>query len=591
VLKRLFFVFFLIFSANARLQAQRTPGSLSGGISTGSNGTIFYIDPMINERMLTAAIPDLSALRDSYRLGPGDIISLSIKGGINIVVRAAQINASGDISIPEVGSINLGGQTINEASQTVQTAATGVIRNARTLFALERPAPQTVLMGIAGAKSSLQTFDRPFRLVELAAMSGYLGEDKIGAIGAERVNLREIEVTDKNGIVSIVDILPAISGLPHRTNNPFILSGYEVRFKMRDDDRWDVAVSGAVMKPQRIPWHPDDSVEDLIKMAGGYRIDADSTSIMVLSQQLGTTGVSGLNTGAFRTLKVQRGDNLIIGFSKRNTFGKIRIVGEVNRPGIYPIEEGKTSLADILAISGGTGDNALKESIIVISPEWPSVLEKSSRMDQNLAGSGKMDRLKTEIPEEVDEKLTDLWKIPPGYRVPIRAGAATSQLYRGPLPFTENLDYLQIEGRVRQNRRIVNLKDQEAIKNIKLNNGDAILIPFDDGHIQVFGQVNNPGLFPRSEGLSIEAYLDMAGGKSGEADASRVFVIKAGSMEWKKPGETSIQPGDAIFVDRKPLRSFEMNRTYDLQRKQFYLSMASTLIGAVTTIILILKVQ
>jgi hypothetical protein len=191
----------------------------------------------------------------------------------------------------------------------------------------------------------------------------------------------------------------------------------------------------------------------------------------------------------------------------------------------------------------------------------------------------------------VDEKITDLWKIPPGYRISIRAGTATSQLYRGPLPFTENLDYLQIEGRVRQNRRIVSLKDAEAVKNIKLNNGDVILIPYDDGHIQVFGQVNNPGLYQRKDGVSVDYYLKMAGGTSAEADADRIFVIKAGSMEWKKPSETKVEPGDAIFVDRKPLLSLEKNRTYDLQRKQFYLSMVSTILGAVTTMVLVLNLK
>jgi protein involved in polysaccharide export with SLBB domain len=142
---------------------------------------------------------------------------------------------------------------------------------------------------------------------------------------------------------------------------------------------------------------------------------------------------------------------------------------------------------------------------------------------------------------------------------------------------------------VRQNRRIVSLKDTEAIKNLKLNNGDAILIPFDDGHIQVFGQVNNPGLYQRKDGAVAGDYLKMAGGTSAEADVGRIFVIKAGSMEWKKPSETKVEPGDAIFVDRKPLRSFEMNRTYDLQKKQLYLSMVSIFIGAATTLILVLK--
>lgn len=581
-------IVFLLFCAGfpALLPAQRAQSGLSGGLSSNSSGTIFYIDPMINERMLGSSVADLSELLADYRLRPGDIVSLGIRGGINIVVRAALINASGEVTIPEVGPVKIAGLKMDEATSSVQEAVSKVILNAKAAVSLERPAPPRIhFSGISRFEGSVQ-IEAPKKLLDLLVDYGAVRRpDDLPATEPD-VNLRDIEVIDLEGRSVRYDVFPALKGLQYRQQNPYIFDGFKVILKPRGDSRMDVSISGAVVQPQQIPWHPDDTVEDLIYFASGFKLEADSSNIMILSQnESAQNGIGALNSGAYKTLKMQRGDNVIVGFKSRNTFGKVRVIGEANRPGIFPVEEGKTSLADVLEFAGGLNEHALKNAVIIVSKEVPSIFEKPVKENQTASASGKLDKMNARKKES--SETTDLWKVPPGYRLPLRAGGSTASLQRGPVPYFESLDYLQLEATVYQNRRVVDLSSPDRAKTIFLSDGDAILLPYDDGHIQVLGQVNNPGLFPRQNGASAKDYIEAAGGKTAQADDSRVFVLKAGSLEWKKASDTSVEPGDAVFVDRTPLKSYEANRLYELQKKQFFLSLVSTVFGAITTLILI----
>ena len=70
-----------------------------------------------------------------------------------------------------------------------------------------------------------------------------------------------------------------------------------------------------------------------------------------------------IKTGLEDNILLQNGDHIVV--SEKNIFRPIeavKITGEIKRPGSYPVN-GVSTLEDIIILSGGLTENALKDGI------------------------------------------------------------------------------------------------------------------------------------------------------------------------------------------------------------------------------------
>ena len=107
---------------------------------------------------------------------------------------------------------------------------------------------------------------------------------------------------------------------------------------------------------------------------------------------------------------------------------------------------------------------------------------------------------------------------------------------------------------------------------ILLENGDVIRIPRKDDIVLVSGEVLFPNAVAYENNLSLEGYIDRAGGFTQMADNARVVVARRdGSFEQVNPkrlfANTNIQPGDQILVLPK----------VDEKKRQFWKDMTQIL--------------
>jgi protein involved in polysaccharide export with SLBB domain len=215
-------------------------------------------------------------------------------------------------------------------------------------------------------------------------------------------------------------------------------------------------------------------------------------------------------------------------------------------PGIYTIENGETSLSEVLQIAGGLENNALASAAYLIR-ESANQRGVSSVTDINM----------TLLSKSYDQYL-------------------------------EGFDYLELEEILSANRMAIDLTNNQTLSEVTLQDGDRIYVPKDDRSIRIMGQVNNPGFYAYQSEQSVTGYLQRANGMTIAADKERIFIIKAGSRSWYNPDNTNIESGDIIFVDRIPLqdaRSGLQNQINIETLKNRRVQLIMSGVGALTSVI------
>ena len=127
-----------------------------------------------------------------------------------------------------------------------------------------------------------------------------------------------------------------------------------------------------------------------------------------------------------------------------------------------------------------------------------------------------------------------------------------------PKDMTEDeYDYFKAKSRQTSGRVVVNFVDlfekNDMKEDIILKRGDLINIPEQKNYIIMLGQFLNPGKIIYDPNLTINDYIQLAGGFGWRALEDEVRVIKAKTGEWIDVDDVeSLDPGDTIWVPEDP---------------------------------------
>jgi len=100
------------------------------------------------------------------------------------------------------------------------------------------------------------------------------------------------------------------------------------------------------------------------------------------------------------------------------------------------------------------------------------------------------------------------------------------------------------------------LTDTNDAQNIKLKNGDVLVVPSVNSVVYVQGQVVAPGSFPFQPNLRASDYIGMAGGPLDNASMGSAYV-KRGNTRIDADSEPLVEEGDVIFVPRKVFKFWQ----------------------------------
>ncbi len=549
----------------SHLIAQTQSGNLSQS-NLQSIGNQYFVDEAGLQLLQTSSPLDQFIDEGTYFMGPYDVLSIQGNGLFEFSYRAIVVNASGDITAPLIGSISLKGLSFTEAKSAIVEAYNNQLKETEVSVTLDQPRPVSVHVGgnipnpgryvlPAGTRYDALVTGFPVddkvvtplvnqsieSLLESSAQrpsySG-LNFDKIGAKQQseseiqnnqlatlrQQYDLRQVKVTPLYGEEFLVDLDGYFnSGNPDFA--PFIQDGDQITLITSSSNRATVSISGAVNNPFTGSFRSDDSFDNLLKIAGGYSPDADSSNIVLIRIDGEQIQREELNSNEIEPL--QPGDQIIVRFKEIETnFGSVRIEGQVDLPGSFTIQNGETTLSEILDMAGGLSNDALPNAAYLIRNSYDNRgVNSVSSINLSLLG-------------------------------------------RSSDQFLEGFDYLEFEQALDPNRMALNLTSNEVLEQTKLQNGDQIFIPKDENTITLLGQVNIPGFYSYDNSKTVQNYIDAANGITMAADPERVFIIKAGSRAWYKIEETELSSGDIIFVDRIPFEDISTGRNYaiSLQR-------------------------
>ena len=130
-----------------------------------------------------------------------------------------------------------------------------------------------------------------------------------------------------------------------------------------------LSVSGAVKAPVRITFDSSVSVHDLLTMAGGFTVGAAYDMVQVfrlniskkdeVSFDVVTLTVDEDYYPTNKNFQLQPYDHIVVRMTPNFTPGRtVEINGRVKYPGVYVIEDGRTTLSKIIRQAGGLLDDA-----------------------------------------------------------------------------------------------------------------------------------------------------------------------------------------------------------------------------------------
>ena len=319
-------------------------------------------------------------------------------------------------------------------------------------------------------------------------------------------------------------------------------------------------VRGEVRFPGVYPLPQQPTLGKLVLAAGGLKESASVAEVSRIDDVAGDLQITNLRfelsdlATANGSPRAMSKDNLnILANPRWREEVSVKLFGEVKYPGTYRVQRGDT-IGNLIKRAGGLTEFANPKGV-VFAREF---LRKQEQ-----------ERL-VFLREQLQEAIATMTL----RRQTGTLGARTSS----PAEASElvgKMQTVQAIGRMSINMPAILSGDKQA--DVMLENGDKLYIPMMQKVVSVAGQVQMPSAHVYDPSLSVQDYLDKAGGTKKQADTDRIYVIKAdGSVmlpenSWYarrndqlEPGDTIIAPIDTDYLDNLSVWSTATQMMYQL---------------------------
>jgi protein involved in polysaccharide export with SLBB domain len=295
-------------------------------------------------------------------------------------------------------------------------------------------------------------------------------------------------------------------------------------------DKQTILINGEVRKPGEFPYQENMTLKDALLLSGGFtdaatpqRIEIarrikkegyDTTDLQI-AEVINVESITGLDISG-KDVLLQPWDVIVV---RKNPAYKtqvnVRIEGEVAYPGNYVLQNKNEKVSDLLKRAGGLTREAYPLGVYLKRINTKSVV----------------DQLTSQKVSKIQEVLKDT------------ASKVEEQVLR---PFDQiaiNLSNV--------------LKSPGGIDDITLEEGDVVTIPQRKSEVSISGEVLFPTQVVFEDQMSMEDYLNRAGGMTDVADRKKIYVLYPNGnaskttkfLFGKKYPE--ITPGAEIIVPKK----------------------------------------
>ncbi len=455
---------------------------------------------------------------NEYILDPGDLVNVGIWGATPMSYTLS-VTPEGTLVIPAFGPLKVGGMTIAAAKDYAVKRLGQQFKNARITLTLVYP--RTFYVVVAGevktpARYMVNAFDRVDRVFTLANLPKFAGD----ASPLPPFSLRRIKVVHRNGTSQNVDLLKFYQS-GDVSDDPYLQPGDAVVVPREDFALGNVSISGAVKMSGTYEHVTGDRLRDILEIAQGLTRIADSSHVEVFewNGKSYNEEIVDARDSSSLDMPIPASSRIVVPIDRQKVNNYyVYVDGEVKVPGIYPISPDSTTLKDVIGMAGGFTKWASLPGAVIYRTRQPDVFTPAVPSN----------------PSFFTNRATDI-----------------SQ---------EALSYANQELSMRSGREVVStdflklFADGDQKYDVTLRAGDSIYVPQSQRAVYVFGQVRYPGYIDFHGAWNSDDYIAAAGGMTEGAEHGEVRILKHGTFQWYKPGETNIEPGDLVFVPRVSIK-------------------------------------
>ena len=486
--------------------------------------------------------PDYSpVVPPDYLLQAGDELVVTLWGSVDADLRL-QVDRSGRINLPRVGPIMVSGVRYADLSDVISRRVATVFKNFQLSVSLGQLRGLRVYVTGFVQNPGVQVVSSLSTLAQTVMRAG--GPSAAGSF-------RNVQLRRGRELVSTFDLYDLLLK-GDRTADRLVQADDVIHVGPVGPQ---VGLIGSVNRPAVFELKPGETVDDVLRMGGGFAAVADTSRLAIERlDERATVRVTQIDFPAAGKVVLRSGDvmrafnaiSVALPVQRQNK--RVRVEGEVARPGEYVLPA-ESSLSDALRQAGG-----LTLAAFMFGTEFT---RESVRLTQQV----NYDRALRDLEIETT-RATSTQRIGSTDDAMVQAASAQASSR-----LVERMRTVKPSGRV-----VLQLPTEGGqLPELALEDGDRLYVPPRPTAVGVFGSVFNSGSYLYSAGRGIADYLQLAGGPTRGADDGSIFVVRANgsvvssleSSNWfnKRGHLNALQavPGDTIFVPE------EMNKSTFLQ--------------------------
>lgn len=453
-----------------------------------------------------AAATTSDAINPEYVIQPGDRVSISVMGGdaAGAAPMSLLVDAQGNVFVPDIGPVHVAGVRADALQQTVETAAGRVFTSRVNVYSVLET---THKVGVFVAGYVL----RPGRYGGSASDSALDYLIRAGGVDPSRGSYRNIQVIRNGLTVSNIDLYQ------------FLLTGEKPGGILREGDTILVGEQNAMVE-----------VAGAVRNAYLFELpgrEAPGSEIIGMARPLPSAtnaAVSGtrdtkpystyVTLGQLATTPLRDQDKIVIVGDEPAGTVRVRVEGSRIGPS-YLVLASDTRLPQALEQINVNPALADKSSVYILRD---SVAQQQQRVIQEA-----LDRLQRQLYLAVS---------PTSNIATIRGSEA--QLVS---------DYIQKARQATPEGRLVVTNSSGQIADVRLEEGDVIVIPARQQTVLVSGEVLSPQAILWEPQMKTEDYVKRAGGYT-ERGRPGKWMIHRANGELVARGKGDIRPGDELII-------------------------------------------
>ena len=516
---------------------------------------------------------------DSYILGPGDVVTVSIFGKSQADLQFT-IKPDGFIEPANLPKIYLKGISLGQAREVVRRRLQNFYQFDKGQFALTLTTARTLTIQITGAVAQPGSYTLSAYNTAFNALIAAGGPNKLGTI-------RTIQVIN-GGRSKTLDVYEYLFN-PSKQKDYYLQNNDIIYVPFIGDL---IEIEGSVKQVGVYEMKDKETFTDLLKYSGGYLNDALEGEIQLVRKNADGSFVKEYNGDALASLTFEDGDKVIVATQTSDRKDYVEVNGLVDYPGVYGIKD---------------------------YPTLKTLLEKVGLRDETRLDVGYLTRLRSDgttqlesfsltavLAGEIDLALQaeDVIKILDSRNYVDRSTVSISGEVRNPGSYTidENVTIPALidlsDGLTQEAKQdaayifrtypngeteviAVSLDDAE----FSLQDKDQLRILsertfYDGAVISISGEVKIPLEIPFSQDITLREVVELAGGLTFAGDSTQIVVyrmtfegLNIGELQeillnLERDGDFIFAPFDALVVRRK--FGFEFQEFVSIQGEVAY---------------------